>query len=70
MDIKTKKIYHCASQDDVRQFLTQAKNKGFVWKNEMEIDVERDIAFYDKYKNQTCFKTNLGKMTFRSLRWL
>ena len=64
MDIKTKKIYHCASQDDVRQFLTQAKNKGFVWKNEMEIDVERDIAFYDKYKNQTCFKTNLGKMTF------
>ena len=53
MDIKTKKIYHCASQDDVRQFLTQAKNKGFVWKNEMEIDVERDIAFYEKYKNQT-----------------
>lgn len=64
MDIKTKKIYHCSSQDDVRQFLTQAKNKGFVWKNEIEIDVERDIAFYDKYKEQTCFKTNVGKMTF------
>lgn len=64
MDIKTKKIYHCASQDDVRQFLTQAKNKGFVWKNEIEIDVERDVAFFDKYKEQTCFKTNLGKMTF------
>ena len=41
MDIKTKKIYHCASQDDVRQFLTQAKNKGFVWKNERKTHAAR-----------------------------
>lgn len=67
MIIKQKRIYHCSTKSAVREFLTLAKKQGYTWKNDREIEVERDISIYDTYEAETCFKTNTGKLSFGAL---
>ena len=67
MTIKQKRIYHCSTKSAVREFLTLAKKQGYVWKNDREIDVDRDISIYDTYEAETCFKTNTGKLSFGAM---
>lgn len=65
--IKQKRIYHCSTQTAVRDFLSIAKTQGYVWKSDREIDVEKDVSIYDMYEEETCFKTNTGKLSFGAL---
>lgn len=67
MIIKQKRIYHCSTKSAVREFLTLAKKQGYTWKNDREIDVDRDISVYDTYEAETCFKTNTGKLSFGAM---
>ena len=65
--IKQKRIYHCSTKTSVRDFLSIAKKQGYVWKSDREIDVEKDVSIYDMYEEETCFKTNTGKLSFGAL---
>lgn len=67
MTIKQKRIYHCSTKTSVRDFLSIAKKQGYVWKSDREIDVEKDVSIYDMYEEETCFKTNTGKLSFGAL---
>lgn len=67
MTIKQKRIYHCSTKTSVRDFLSIAKTQGYVWKSDREIDVEKDVSIYDMYEEETCFKTNTGKLSFGAL---
>lgn len=67
MDIKQRKIYHCSTESAVREFLSLCKKQGYSWKNDKEIDVERDVSLYNTYEAETCFKTNTGKLSFGAL---
>lgn len=67
MEIKKQRIYQCTSQEGARQFLIEAKNAGFVWKNDIEINADTDSAsIYASFGDETCFKTNMGKLSFGS----
>lgn len=66
-EIKKQRIYQCTSQEGARQFLIEAKNAGFVWKNDIEINADTDSAsIYASFGDETCFKTNMGKLSFGS----
>ena len=67
MEIKKQRIYQCTSQEGARQFLVEAKSAGFVWKNDIEINADTDSAsIYASFGDETCFKTNMGKLSFGS----
>ena len=67
MEIKKQRIYQCTSQEGARQFLVEAKKAGCDRKNDIEINADTDSAsIYASFGDETCFKTNMGKLSFGS----
>lgn len=64
MEIKQRKIYQCSSERAIREFLSLCKSQGFTYKNNKEINVGDASEIYSMFEADTCFKTNLGALTF------
>lgn len=66
MEIKQRKIYQCSSERAISEFLSLCKSQGFTYKNNKEINVGDASEIYSMFEADTCFKTNLGALTFGS----
>lgn len=66
--IKKQRIYHCKTQECIKQFLTKTKLLGFVWKNDLEINPDDAEDIFNAFGENTCFKTNMGKISIGSFQ--
>jgi hypothetical protein len=64
MEIKQRKTYQCSSERAISEFLSLCKSQGFTYKNNKEINVGDASEIYSMFDADTCFKTNLGALTF------